>query len=130
MRKKRILHPTEATFLKTGYSNYSYEVLKRLHATGKYEIAELGCFARSSDPQVAKLPWKFYGNLPDPNNKNEVDFYRASQLHAFGSWRFEEILLDLQPDIVFDIRDWWMYEFEERSPFRNYYHWAIMPTVD
>jgi glycosyltransferase involved in cell wall biosynthesis len=29
-----------------------------------------------------------------------------------------------------DIRDWWMLEFEERSPFREFFNWAIMPTVD
>ena len=29
-----------------------------------------------------------------------------------------------------DIRDWWMMEFEQRSPFRDLFHWAIMPTVD
>jgi glycosyltransferase involved in cell wall biosynthesis len=29
-----------------------------------------------------------------------------------------------------DIRDWWMLEFEERSPFRSFFNWAIMPTVD
>lgn len=29
-----------------------------------------------------------------------------------------------------DIRDWWMGEHQQRSPFRPYFHWAIMPTVD
>ncbi len=131
MRKKKILHVTEASFLKTGYANYSYEVLKRLYATGKYEIAELGCFAERNDPQQKRLPWKFYGNLPDPRNQEEVNFYESNKNeHAFGSWKFEEILLDFQPDIVWDVRDWWMHEFEERSPFRPYYHWCIMPTVD
>lgn len=130
MRKKKILLINESSFLKTGYSTYGFETLKRLHATNKYEIAELGCFARSDDPQRHQLPWKFYGNLPNNNDKVAVDFYNSNQSHAFGSWKFEEILLDFQPDIVWDIRDWWNFEFEERSPFRNYYHWVIMPPVD
>ena len=39
-------------------------------------------------------------------------------------------MLDFQPDILMDIRDWWMIEFQQRSPFRDFFHWAIMPTVD
>lgn len=130
MKKPRILHVGEASFLKTGYATYAYEIQKRLYATGKYELAELGCFASQRDIQVNKLPWKFYGNLPDKSNPIEIDLYNSNNLHAFGSWKFEEVLLDFQPDIVWDIRDWWHMEFEERSPFRPYYHWAIMPTVD
>ena len=29
-----------------------------------------------------------------------------------------------------DIRDFWMLEFAERSPFRPFFKWAVMPTVD
>ncbi len=42
-RKRRILFIGEASFLATGFSNYWNEVLKRLHKTGEFEIAELGC---------------------------------------------------------------------------------------
>ena len=31
---------------------------------------------------------------------------------------------------MWDIRDYWMMSFEGNSPFRPYFHWAIMPTVD
>ena len=34
------------------------------------------------------------------------------------------------PDVVCDIRDFWMLDFAERSPFRPYFKWAVMPTVD
>jgi glycosyltransferase involved in cell wall biosynthesis len=34
------------------------------------------------------------------------------------------------PDIVCDIRDFWMLDFAERSPFRKYFKWCVMPTVD
>lgn len=42
-RKRRILFIGEASFLATGFSTYWHEVLKRLHATEEFEIAELGC---------------------------------------------------------------------------------------
>ena len=34
------------------------------------------------------------------------------------------------PDFVCDIRDFWMLDFAERSPYRPYFKWCIMPTVD
>ncbi|MEK0337774.1 MAG: LAGLIDADG family homing endonuclease, partial [Nitrosopumilus sp.] len=42
-RKRRILFIGEANFLATGFSTYWHEVLKRLHETNEFEIAELGC---------------------------------------------------------------------------------------
>ena len=40
------------------------------------------------------------------------------------------VLLDFLPDIVCDIRDFWMFEYQERSAYRPCFNWAIMPTVD
>lgn len=118
----------ESSLLSTGYSTYGYEVLTRLYKTGKYEIAELAAYGSASDPRVANIPWKYYPNIPEnPKLKNE---YNSKPSYQFGEFRFEEVCLDFKPDIVWDIRDWWMMEFEERSPARPYYHWVIMPTVD
>jgi len=50
--------------------------------------------------------------------------------NQFGRWKFEHVLSDFRPDIVIDIRDWWMVAFQERSPFRKYFNWLVMPTVD
>ena len=50
--KKRILFIGEASFLNTGFSTYYRELLPRLAATGKYEIAELGSYAQQSDTRV------------------------------------------------------------------------------
>lgn len=143
MRKKKILWVNEASFLNTGYSVYGREVLKRLYDTDKYEIAELGSYGHPAPldhelggfihdfgpPQMLDIPWRYYGNLP-LNIKQEMEEYGAIPTHQFGEWRFEHTCLDFKPDIVVDIRDWWMMEFEERSPYRPYFHWTIMPTVD
>jgi hypothetical protein len=40
--------------------------------------------------------------------------------NKFGEFSFNNVLLDFMPDFVMDIRDWWMLEFEERSPFREF----------
>ena len=129
-RKKKILLCNEASFLNTGYATYGRELMKRLHASNKYELAEFSTYASHEDKRFSYLPWKTYSNLPDPNNTEECSLYKSNPTYQFGEFKFEYVLLDFQPDIVVDIRDWWMLEFEERSPFRGLFYWAIMPTVD
>lgn len=127
-RKPKILWMGEATFLHTGYSVYGREVLSRLHATNKYEIAELGVYGHFADQRAREIPWTYYGCLPDTPDDNAR--YESQVANQWGLWRFEEICLDFQPDIVMDIRDTWMFDYVERSPFRDKFHWAIMPTID
>lgn len=129
-RKKRVLWVNEASYLSTGYATYGLEVMKRLHATGKYELCELASYAPPHDPRGADIPWAFVSAMPDPDSPREMEAYHAVPTFQFGEWRFEETCLRFRPDVVMDIRDWWMFEFQERSPLRPFYHWAIMPTVD
>lgn len=127
-RKPRILWMGEATFLNTGYGIYGHEVLSRLHATGKYEIAEMGVYGHFADHRAHDIPWTYYGCVPDtPDKQAEYDSQVANQ---WGLWKFEDVCLDFKPDIVIDIRDWWAIEFVSRSPFRRNFHWSIMPTID
>ena len=128
MRKKRILMVGEYNIAKSGFGLYTREILSRLHKTGKYHIAELSCFNDGSSLPI--VPWKVYPNAADPNDKNMIKGYNADSSNVFGKWRFDQVLLDFKPDIVFDIRDFWMIEFEGISLLRPYFHWLIAPTVD
>jgi len=131
MRKKRILFCTEATFLNTGYATYSREILNYLLDTGKYEIAELSSYGSADDPRSASIPWKYYpAALTKTASEDEKRKYNSQYTNQFGEYYFHDACLDFMPDIVCDIRDFWMMEFEERSPYRNFYKWCIMPTVD
>ena len=131
MRKKRILFCSEATFLNTGYATYTREILNYLHSTGKYELAELASYGEKNDSRAIGIPWKFYGVMPEHNaSQKEKDAYSALATNQFGEFRFEEVCLEFKPDIVCDIRDFWMLDFVERSPFRPFFKWCIMPTVD
>lgn len=130
MRKKRILFCSESTFLNTGYATYTREILTYLHNTGKYEIAELGAYGSDKDPRAKNIPWKFYGVMPDDSDKDNMAKYNSSPVLQFGEFKFESVCIDFMPDIVCDIRDFWMVEFIERSPFRNLFKWCLMPTVD
>lgn len=132
-RKPRILWVGEASYMSTGFATYANEVLRRLHDTGKYDIVELASFGDGSDPQDHRwrlVPWKFIPVMPNRHNTKECQAYYANPNLAFGEFRFEQACLETKPDVVCDIRDWWYLEFEERSPFRRFYNWCIMPTID
>ena len=128
-RKKRILFCNESSLVKSGFGKYGLEVLKRLHATGKYELAELATYGRAGDPRAEELPWTWFANMPAEGTP-EWDRYHKHPAYQFGKFRFERTLLEFKPDIVVDIRDYWMQAFERESPFRRFFHWALMPTVD
>ena len=135
MRKKRILFCSEATFLNTGYATYTREILNYLHSTGKYELAEMSSYGQRNDPRAADIPWKYYGVQPNTEyepkaSQQEIEAYHGAGTNQFGEFIFEHVCLDFMPDIVCDIRDFWMLDFAERSPFRPFFNWVIMPTVD
>tara|TARA_R100001443_G_scaffold4277_2_gene12627 strand:+ start:29431 stop:31071 length:1641 start_codon:yes stop_codon:yes gene_type:complete len=129
MRKKKVLFVSEASWKTTGYSVYTKEVLSRLNQIDELEVAELSCYGSASDPEIKDIPWKVFPNKPDGNSE-EFKIYKSNPSNTFGEWTFNNVCLKFQPDIVMDIRDWWMFEYQQRSPFRDFYHWAIMPTVD
>jgi glycosyltransferase involved in cell wall biosynthesis len=127
MRKKRILMVGEHHIAKSGFGLYTREILSRLHKSGKYEIAELSCFNDGSNSK--KVPWRVYPNAK-VINQDETKLYNTDPNNVFGKWRFDQVVLDFKPDIVFDIRDPWMLEYQSISLLRPYFHWIIAPTVD
>ena len=118
----------ESSTVLSGFGNYTRELLTRLYNTGKYEIAELSCYRTSKT--IKKEPWKVYPVAVDNTNQKLYTQYASSATNQFGHWRFELALLDFKPDIVFDIRDFWYFGFEEVSPLRPFYYWLIAPTYD
>ncbi|MFA5669993.1 MAG: glycosyltransferase [Balneolaceae bacterium] len=130
MNKKRILFCGEASPLNTGFSTYYHELLKRLYASGKYEIAELGSYISGDDPRLTSVPWKIYPVMPSNNDKTAWNIYRSDNTNQFGKAIFESALLDFKPDIVADIRDMWMCSFQADSPLRDFFSLLWMPTVD
>lgn len=127
--KKRILVSTDASFLSSGFGVYSKEILGRLHDSGKYEVAELGCYATVNNPEIKNIPWKFYPNAVDVNDER-YSSYKAIANNQFGAWRFNKVCAHFQPHIVCTWTDYWMYSYQETSPFRKYFSWIQMPMVD
>lgn len=127
-RKTKVLFVSESPWFTTGYSVYTTEVLNRLSQQPHLEVAQLGVYAGANDPQLNQYPWKIYPNKPDKDHPNFAAYKNPTA--QFGDFTYNDVLLDFMPDVVMDIRDWWMIEYEQRSPFRNFYNWVIMPTVD
>jgi len=132
-RKPRILCVTEFSELNTGYSTYTKELLSRMHATGKYNIAELACYYHPTNggwERGLAVPWGLYGNNPSDANQNEVMQFNSDPHNQFGKWRFDRVCLHFRPDFVIDFRDSWMMTFQLDSPFRNFFKLCWMPAVD
>lgn len=126
--KIRVLLCNEFSGFSSGYAVYGHNLLSRLYERENLEIAELGCILH--DGQTHDKPWRVYPGRPHPSNKQETEKFNSNMTNHHGASRFEQTCLDFKPHVVMDIRDHWMFSYQETSPFRDYYSWLIMPTVD
>lgn len=127
--KRKILLCNESSFLNSGYANYGRQILQRLHSTNKYTIGELGCYGTINDPRRDSIPWKYYPNSVETTD-SRYEKYKSSTLNQFGHWRFDIVCMDFKPDIVFDVRDPWMFDYQSSSHFRQFFRWIVMPAMD
>lgn len=117
----------ESHLLNSGFGRYTKEILWRLYNSGKYEIAEFASYL--NECTTKDIPWKVYPNGVKENDP-QFKLYNSNPINQFGQWRFEKVVLDFKPHIVFDIRDYWMFSYQEISPLRSYYTWVVAPTID
>ena len=128
---KRVLVGSEASYLNTGYASYGRELIKRLIATGKYEVAEISCYGAADDERRKTIPWKNYPIAPSRSDSDDMKrMYGSNPSNQFGAWRFERICLDFKPDIVIMQKDPWMDSWVKHSPYRPFFSWAWASTVD
>lgn len=132
-RKPRLLMCNEASYLSTGFATYGRQLLTRLHDSDRYEVAEFGLAGNANDPrqaeQIEALPWLFYTNTPRNDEENKI-FHQNLEPNKHGAWKFDSIVLDFKPDVVFSVLDPWMIRHTVHSPLRKCYALAQMPTVD
>lgn len=120
---------SEFSFLNSGFGTYAREILSRLYKTNKYTIAEFASYGFVNDPRDKDIDWIFYANGVKEGDPRHAEYVSRGD-NQFGRWRFEKVLLDFRPDIVIDVRDYWMSSYQAVSPLRKYFHWILMPTVD
>ena len=127
--KPRILVCSESSKVSSGFGTYNKALLKGLFESNKYEIAEFASYGLIGDKEKFNIPWKYYPNAIEKDDKRE-QLYNSSPENQFGKWRFDRVVLDFKPEIVIDIRDYWMSAYQRFSPLRKYFHWILMPTID
>jgi glycosyltransferase involved in cell wall biosynthesis len=129
--KKRVLLVSEFSLLNTGFSVMNHDLLSTLHNSDEYEVAEFSSYVSDDDPRIKKLPWKVYPVIPSDSKKEEKAQYNQNYNTAqFGSNRFNSVVLDFKPDIVFSYRDYWHDEYITRSPYRDLFHYVWSACVD
>ena len=129
--KKRVLLVSEFSLLNTGFSVMNHDLLSTLHNSEEYEVAEFSSYVSDDDPRIKKLPWKVYPVIPSDSKKEEKAQYNQNYNTAqFGSNRFNSVVLDFKPDIVFSYRDYWHDEYITRSPYRDLFHYVWSACVD
>jgi glycosyltransferase involved in cell wall biosynthesis len=126
---KKILFCSEAHYLTTGYAVVYKEFLKTFHNSGKFEVAELASYGKVGAAELKDCPWKFYANSVDKNHPH-YSSYEAAEIHKYGSWRFEKVLLDFKPDVVIGLRDIYMDSFIVNSPLADYVYKILVPPTD
>src|SRR5690606_1508117 len=100
----------------TGFSNYAKMLIRKLHNTGQYEIAELGTYIKPSDPRIQNVPWKVYASVPEDHDQEGKQKYnqmypqwgKFAPLAQFGAAILDDVLLDFKPDYVCSWMDPWM----------------------
>lgn len=125
----KILITGEASFISSGYGTYQHRLLSRLSENPNFNIAEFACYAGVNDPRDSVCNWRFYANAVGDTDPRITEYNQHPQ-NAFGRWRFDSVVAHFQPDVVIDIRDFWMNSYQRISSFRNSFHWILMPTVD
>lgn len=119
----------EASYSLSGFGIYTLEILKRLVATNKYDIAEFASYGIINDPRDSIINWPIYVNAVRDDDPRAGE-YRAEVVNQFGKWRFERVCLEFKPDICINVRDPWMLEWEKDSAYRRFFHQIWMPTCD
>ncbi len=130
MKKIKVLHSGENTGALSGFGKYGREILTRLAQNDRLEIAELAGSGCIEDNNYDHVKWKWYAGGVRPNHPEAEAYNSNPEANRHGAWRFERICLDFLPDHVFTIRDPWNDIFVANSPFRPFFHFSWMPTVD
>ncbi len=131
MKKIKVLALTETPLNATGLGVYAEQLLSRLSSEPNFEVGALTCFGVSGDPRLKNLPYKvwqtYVGEADDEQFKKIVAGNKDS---IIGAEFFERTCAEFQPDIVISWRDYEVDYLINNSPYRKFFKYISMPTVD
>jgi glycosyltransferase involved in cell wall biosynthesis len=128
--RKRVLLSAESSLLNSGYGVMTEAIARRLHESGRFEVAELAAYAQAGDPRLNQVPWRVYPVMPGPDDKEGRAAYDADPFNQFGKMAFHPALLHFRPHVVFAHRDTWYEQHVAYSPLRPFYRFLYVPPVD
>lgn len=131
MKKKIVIHSNHSKAF-TGFGKNAKNILKHLHATGKYDIVEFCNGVAWSNPDLKKLPWKCRGALPDDPRVME-QLNKDPQLGraaGYGAQMVDQIIKQEKPDLYLGIEDIWGFNGYMQRPWWNKTNCMIWTTLD
>lgn len=129
--RPRILWCSQTPSIHTGYGIITHDILERLHATGKYEIACHG-WHEPAAPNP-RYPFEALGGPGVPYKLFHAGNVRPEEpnLHEkMGKKNFHEIVEHFRPDVVIMYGDTYMFDYVFDHPDRNKFHLGIYVAID
>lgn len=131
MEKIKILAVTENPLNATGLGVYAEQILARLASQPNFEVGALACFGFNNDPKLKELPYKVWQAFINEDDSEQFkNIYKKHKDALIGAAHFEKICLEFKPDIVISWRDYEHDYFINNSPYRKFFKYINMPTVD
>jgi glycosyltransferase involved in cell wall biosynthesis len=131
MRKKRILFHTNFSRLFTGFGKNNKNILRKLHATGKYELIEFANGLPWDAPDCKMQPWQCYGSLPNQNVLASIRGDGTKERAAnYGAYAVDHAIQTLKPDVYIGIEDIWAFHGFWDKPWWDHITSVIWTTLD
>ena len=132
MAKKKIVFHSNHSRAFTGFGKNCKNILRYLHATGKYDIVEFCNGMSWSTQHLSTLPWKAYGSLPDDQallqqlNKDP----QLGRAAGYGANMVDEIIKQEKPDLYIGSEDIWAFNGYTDRQWWNKTNCMIWTTLD
>lgn len=130
MNKKTVLIHSNFCKAFTGFGKNKKNILRYLFKTGKYNIVELANGRHWHDPELAAMPWKCVGSLPDPQTFSAIKDPNAQRAAAYGSHMIDKAIAEFKPDVYIGIEDIWAFNDFFEKPWWNKINSMIWTTLD
>lgn len=128
---KKVLYLSNYSKARTGFGRHAKSVLSELWKSG-YEVVEISCGKKYSDPELKSLPWKAYGTIPDNDQEIAPIQNNPQQIEAmfFGNWTIDRIIKNEKPDAIILVEDIWKIQWAFYKPWFNRIPTLIHTPVD
>ena len=128
---KKILYVSNSSKLCTGFGRHTKTVLSELWKSG-YEVVELSCGNKFSDPKLKDLPWKAYGTIPDDEREILNIRDNPQQIEAMfnGNIVIDRIIKSEKPDAIILVEDIWKIQWSFFKPWFNKIPTLIHTPID